>query len=148
MGIACDVLVAGSGAGGLAAAVTALRAYGVGFVKPRPLPLAPHLDSGYLLERETVRALAEKAGIEHALEQAVARYDEHAKSGSDPDFSKGANAYNRFYGDADIKPNPCVAPLARPPFHSVRVEIGDLGTDVGIAMTFGWIAGRHLAGVS
>jgi DNA-directed RNA polymerase subunit beta len=37
-----------------------------------------------------------------------------------------------FYGDADIKPNPCVAPLAQPPFYAVRVEIGDLGTYAGI----------------
>jgi len=82
------------------------------------------------------------------LEQAVTRYIEDAKSGSDPDFSNGANAYNRFYGDAHIKPNPWVAPLARPPFRAMRVEVGDLGTCAGIAMIFGWIAGRHLAGVS
>ena len=167
----------------------AIRAYGLGFVKPRPLPLAPHLKSGYLISGGTIAELADMAGIDPALIESVRRYDENAKSGSDPEFRKGENAYNRFYGDPDIKPNPCVAPLAQPPFYAVRVEIGDLGTYAGIAtnghaqvldeqkrpipglyaagndalsimggnypgpgitlgpaMTFGWIAGRHLAG--
>ncbi|MBM3352955.1 MAG: FAD-dependent oxidoreductase [Betaproteobacteria bacterium] len=167
----------------------AIRAYGLGFVKPRPLPLAPHLKSGYLLRGETVGELAVRAGIDVALEGAVEKYNAGARMGSDPIFRKGDNAYNRFYGDPDIKPNPCVAPLAQPPFYAVRVVIGDLGTYDGIAtnghaqvldeskrpicglyaagndalsimggnypgpgitlgpaMTFGWIAGRHLAG--
>ena len=167
----------------------AIRAYGLGFVKPRPLPLGPHLKSGYLISGETIGELAVRAGIDAGLETTVEAYNEHAKKGSDPFFGKGSNAYNRFYGDPDIKPNPCVAPLAKPPFYAVRVEIGDLGTYAGIvtnanaqvldenrrpipglyaagndalsimggnypgpgitlgpAMTFGWIAGRHLAG--
>lgn len=167
----------------------AIRAYGLGFVKPRPLPLGPHLESGYLLRGETVAALARIAEIDPALEATVDAFNEHAKKGSDPIYRKGENAYNRFYGDPDIQPNPCVAPLLQPPFYAVRVEIGDLGTYAGIAtnahaqvldehkrpipglyaagndalsimggnypgpgitlgpaMTFGWIAGRHLAG--
>ena len=167
----------------------AIRAYGLGFVKPRPLPLGPHLKSGYLLSGETLAGLAEKAGIDPKLEQTVADYNDRAKIGTDPIFRKGENAYNRFYGDPDIKPNPCIAPLVQAPFYAVRVEIGDLGTYAGIAtngnaqvldehkrpipglyaagndalsimggnypgpgitlgpaMTFGWIAGRHLAG--
>jgi succinate dehydrogenase/fumarate reductase flavoprotein subunit len=167
----------------------AIRAYGLGFVKPRPLPLAPHLKSGYLVSGGSIAELADMAGIDAALAQTVERYNRNAQGGSDPDFRKGENAYNRFYGDPDIKPNPCVAPLAQPPYYAVRVEIGDLGTYDGIAtnghaqvldehkrpipglyaagndalsimggnypgpgitlgpaMTFGWIAGRHLAG--
>ncbi|HJS39289.1 MAG TPA: FAD-dependent oxidoreductase [Burkholderiales bacterium] len=167
----------------------ALRAYGLGFVKPRPLPVGPHLKSGYLLRGETAGELAMRAGIDVALERTVEKYNDGAQMGSDPIFRKGENAYNRFYGDPDIRPNPCVAPLAQPPYYAVRVEIGDLGTYAGIAtnghaqvldehkrpipglyaagndalsimggnypgpgitlgpaMTFGWIAGRHLAG--
>ena len=57
----------------------------------------------------------------------------HAKSGSDPDFGKGSTAYNRFYGDAEIQPNPCVAPIVAAPFYAVKVVVGDLGTYAGIA---------------
>jgi succinate dehydrogenase/fumarate reductase flavoprotein subunit len=167
----------------------AIRAYGLGFVKPRPLPLGPHLRSGYLVRGGSIAGLARAAGIDPVLEGTVRAYNDAAKMGSDPIFRKGENAYNRFYGDPDIKPNPCVAPLVQAPFYAVRVEIGDLGTYAGIvtngnaqvldanrrpipglyaagndalsimggnypgpgitlgpAMTFGWIAGRHLAG--
>lgn len=170
----------------------AIRAYGLGFVKPRPLRLAPHLRSGYLLRGATLAELARAAGIEASeFEAQVAVYNRDALSGTDRVFGKGSTAYNRFYGDADITPNPCLAPLAQPPYYAVKVVVGDLGTYAGIAtnehaqaldannkpvpglyaagndmasimggnypgpgitlgpaMTFGWIAGRHLAGVS
>jgi len=168
----------------------AIRAYGLGFVKPRPLPLAPHIESGYLLRGATPADLAARAGIDAAgLAATLATYNRDAESGTDPDFGKGGTAYNRFYGDPDIKPNPCVAPIEQAPFYAVQVVIGDLGTYAGIvtngdsqvldenrrpipglyaagndalsimggnypgpgitlgpAMTFGWLAGRHLAG--
>ncbi len=169
----------------------AIRAYGLGFVKPRPLPLGPHLASGYLLSGNTFAQLAQKAGIDvEAFEKQVAEYNRNASEGKDPAFGKGSTAYNRFYGDTDITPNPCLAPLLEPPYYAVKVVVGDLGTYAGIAanghaqvldtdnkvipglyaagndmasimggnypgpgitlgpaMTFGWIAGRHLAGV-
>ena len=138
----------------------------------------------------TQSELATRIGVDAAaLEATLARYNTHAASGADPEFGKGATAYNRFYGDTDIQPNVCVAPIVQPPYYAVRVVIGDLGTYAGIrtngnaqvldvnkrpipglyaagndalsimggnspgpgitlgpAMTFGWIAGRHLAG--
>ena len=168
----------------------AIRAYGLGFVKPRPLPLAPHLKSGYLIKGNTIAELATKAGIDAAgLEQTVALFNSNAKRGTDPVFHKGSTAYNRFYGDADIQPNVCIAPIFAAPYYAVNVVIGDLGTYAGIAtngsaqaldankrpipglyaagndalsimggaypgpgitlgpaMTFGWLAARHLAG--
>ena len=170
----------------------AIRAYGLGFVKPWPLPLGPHLKSGYLLSGGSLQELAEKIGVEKEnFLKSLDEYNDNAKKGSDPVFRKGETAYNRFYGDAEIRPNPCVAPIVAPPFYAVRVVVGDLGTYAGIttngnaqvldenkrpipglyaagndalsimggnypgpgitlgpAMTFGWIAGRHLAGVA
>jgi succinate dehydrogenase/fumarate reductase flavoprotein subunit len=167
----------------------AIRAYGLGFVKPRPLPLGPHLASGYLKRGASIGELASACGIEsNKLQKTVEEYNRHARSGADPAFGKGSTAYNRFYGDPDIRPNPCVAPIEAPPFYAVRLHVGDLGTYCGIAtnanaqalderkrpipglyaagndalsimggaypgpgitlgpaMTFGWIAGRHLA---
>jgi len=170
----------------------AIRAYGLGFVKPWPLPLGPHLKSGYLISGSSFKDLAAKMKINAIeFEKTLIRFNEHAESGSDPDFGKGSTAYNRFYGDTEIKPNPCVAPIVAAPFYAVKVVVGDLGTYAGIAtngnaqvldenkrpipglyaagndalsimggnypgpgitlgpaMTFGWIAGRHLAGIA
>ncbi len=170
----------------------AIRKYGLGFVKPRPLPLGRHLESGYLLRGASFAELAARAGIDaSAFAATLERYNAHAAAGADPDFGKGGTAYNRFYGDTDIQPNVCVAPLAQPPYYAVKVVIGDLGTFAGIrtngnaqvldanrrpipglyaagndalsimggnypgpgitlgpAMTFGWIAARHIAGAT
>jgi succinate dehydrogenase/fumarate reductase flavoprotein subunit len=112
----------------------AIRAYGLGFVKPRPLPLGPHLASGYLRRGRTIAELSVECGIEtRAFEETVGQYNAHARDGADPLFNKGSTAYNRFYGDPDIRPNPCVAPIVAPPFYAVQVHVGDLGTYAGIA---------------
>ena len=186
------LLAAGETSAWLVTDQRAIRAYGLGFVKPRPLPLGPHLASGYLRRGATLAELARAAGVDApALEATVAEYNRHAARGEDPAFRKGSTAYNRFYGDPDIAPNPCLAPLATPPFYAIEVVVGDLGTYDGIvtngnaqaldankrpipglyaagndalsimggnypgpgitlgpAMTFGWLAGRHLARAS
>lgn len=111
----------------------AIRKYGLGFVKPRPLPLGEQLDSGYLKRGDTLADLAARIGVDSvAFEATLARYNTHAASGADPDFGKGGSAYNRFYGDIDIQPNVCVAPIVQAPYYAVRVVIGDLGTYAGI----------------
>jgi succinate dehydrogenase/fumarate reductase flavoprotein subunit len=166
----------------------AQRRYGLGFAKPFPLPLGPHLKSGYLLRGRTPEELAAKAGIDPAVfARTIAAYNAGARDGIDREFGRGTTAYNRFLGDPTNTPNPCVAPLDQPPYYA----IGDLGTFAGIrtdaharalddqgqpipglyavgndaaslmggnypgggitigpAMTFGYIAGRHLAGAN
>ena len=89
-----------------------LRRYGLGFAKPFPLPLGPHLRSGYLKRGRTLGELAAEAGIDPAaLERTVAAYNEPARRGEDPAFGRGSTAYNRSLGDPLVAPNPCVAPL-------------------------------------
>jgi hypothetical protein len=58
------------------------------------------------------------------LEQTVAAFNANAKKGTDPVFRKGSTAYNRFYGDPDIQPNVCVAPIVAPPYYAVKVVVG------------------------
>ncbi len=111
----------------------ALRRYGMGFVKPFPLPLLPHLRSGYLQRGRTLQALARQAGISpEGLVATVAEFNQGAERGEDPRFGRGASAYNRYLGDREHQPNPCVAPIADGPFYAIRLTIGDLGTFSGI----------------
>jgi len=110
-----------------------IRRYGLGFAKPFPLPLWPHLRSGYLLKASNLEKLAEKAGISSSgLCKTVERYNLSANSGTDPQFGKGSSAYNRYLGDSSHVPNPCVAPVRSGPFYAVKVVMGDLGTFAGI----------------
>jgi 3-oxosteroid 1-dehydrogenase len=50
----------------------------------------------------------------------------------DDDFHRGEDAYDRYYGDPRVRPNPCLAPITRPPFYAVALYPGDLGTKGGL----------------
>lgn len=67
-----------------------------------------------------------------ALEGTVARFNEFAAKGEDPDFGRGENGYDRYYGDPRSHPNPCLAPLVKPPFYAVKIFPGDIGTKGGV----------------
>jgi len=107
--------------------------YGLGRVKPFSLSVAHDVASGYLHRASTVTALAKSLGIPaQALEQTVASYNEYAHHGEDPAFGKGGDAYQRYLGDGDQTPNPCIAPIERGPFFAVAVYPADLGMSAGI----------------
>lgn len=170
-----------------------IRHWGLGAVKPAPLPMGKYLRSGYLKRGASLAALAAQCGIAvAALERTVARYNDMADHGRDLDFAKGETPYNRIQGDATHGgANPCMAPLRRAPFYAVSVVPGSLGTFAGLltntnaqaldaigdvipglyavgndmnammgghypsggitlgpAMTFGYLAARHAAGIA
>jgi len=111
-----------------------LRHYGLGHVKPYPIPLGPALRSGYLKRGATLAELAKATGIDAAgLEKTVADFNRHAHAtGEDPEFGRGTTGYNRYLGDPDYKGNnPCVGPIETGPFYAIRVVLGDLGSFVG-----------------
>jgi succinate dehydrogenase/fumarate reductase flavoprotein subunit len=169
-----------------------IRRFGLGFVKPFPVPISPMIRSGYLKRGRTLAELASATGIDPGnLQATVAAYNKDAEAGEDKAFGKGSTAYNRFNGDPSFEPNPCLAPIAKAPFYAVEVVVGDLGTFDGVrtngnaqalardarpipglyavgndmasimggnypgggitlgpAITFGYIAARHLAGAA
>lgn len=55
-----------------------------------------------------------------------------ARSGKDLDFARGENAFDRFYGDKSVTPNPCMAPIETAPFYGIAVYPGELGTKGGL----------------
>ena len=66
------------------------------------------------------------------LEKTVARFNENARKGIDPDFNRGADEYDFYQGDETHKPNACLGPLETGPFFAVKVVPGDLGTFAGL----------------
>lgn len=167
-----------------------LRRYGLGIVRPSPLPITPWLRSGYLLRGKTLTDLARFCGIDATgLNATVKDFNDAAARGEDPQFRRGSTAYMRLQGDPDHGPNPCLAPITKAPFYAVKVIPGSFGTFAGLltdgsarvlgvdgtpirglyaagtdmasvmgghypagginlgpALTFGFIAGRHAAG--
>ena len=59
------------------------------------------------------------------------RFNGFARSGRDQDFHKGDSAYDRYYGDPTVHPNPCLGTIERGPFLAYRLVVGDLGTKGG-----------------
>jgi succinate dehydrogenase/fumarate reductase flavoprotein subunit len=174
-----------------------IRYYGLGAVKPAPMPLTPWLGNGYLQRGDTLAELARACGIDaERLQATVQRYNAMALVGRDADFAKGETPYNRIQGDAINAsarglPNPCMGPIERGPFYAVKVVMGSLGTFAGLrtnpqgqvldargqaiaglyangndmnsmmagrypsggitlgpAMTFGFVAAHHMAGLA
>lgn len=77
--------------------------------------------------------LAAQIGVDPAVFAGeVARFNSHAVKGEDPDFDRGASAYDRHYGDASVSPNPTLAPIAEAPFYAIPIYPCDLGTNGGL----------------
>jgi succinate dehydrogenase/fumarate reductase flavoprotein subunit len=163
--------------------------YGLGKIKPFTLSVKADIAAGYLKRADTLAGLAKLLNVPaQGFEDTVGNFNRHARNGEDPEFGRGSNIYQRSLGDADQKPNPCVAPITDAPFYAVAVQPADLGMSSGImtdpqarvlandgqpigglyacgndmasvmegaypgpgitlgpAITFGWIAGRHVA---
>jgi succinate dehydrogenase/fumarate reductase flavoprotein subunit len=168
-----------------------IRHYGLGAVKPAPMPIGWALDCGYVKRGSDLDALARECGIDApTLRATVDTYNRDARDGRDPAFGRGETPYNRMQGDPWRAPNPCVAPIGDGPYYAVKVVPGSLGTFAGLktdasarvqdregrpiaglyacgadmnsvmgghypsggiplgpAMTFGYIAAHHAAGV-
>ncbi len=82
---------------------------------------------------DSLDALAGKIGVDPAgLRETVDRMNRFAQTGKDLDFDRGGNVYDRYYGDVNVKPNPCLAPIQKGPFYAMRLDGGDIGTKGGL----------------
>ncbi|AXJ09128.1 FAD-dependent oxidoreductase [Arthrobacter sp. PM3] len=111
-----------------------VRKFPLGMAKPLPVPLFPYLRSGYLKKGNTLEELAVACGIDpDTLAATVAEFNRNARNGEDPDFGRGASAFNRYGGDPKNTPNPSLRPLGKGPFYAVRIVPGSFGTFAGLA---------------
>jgi len=82
----------------------------------------------------SIAGLAEATGMNASvLERTIARFNGFAEAGTDADFGRGDAAYDRYYGDQNVKPNPNLAPLQQAPYYAMPVYPGDIGTKGGLA---------------
>ena len=101
--------------------------------RPRRLNLRGAIADGYLVRAGSIGELAERLGLPgEALAQTVARHNGFAVTGIDTEFGKGSDAYQRNLGNAGHRPNPCIGPLAKPPFYAVKIIPGDIGASCGL----------------
>ncbi|WP_431483626.1 FAD-dependent oxidoreductase [Pseudomonas solani] len=88
---------------------------------------------GYFHKADSFGELARQIGVDAGgLLRTVERFNPMAVAGKDEDFHKGESLFDRYYGDPSVQPNPCLAPLLKPPFYAVKVDAGDIGTKGGL----------------
>jgi 3-oxosteroid 1-dehydrogenase len=98
----------------------------------KPLPRRWY-KSGAVYRADSLGELATQIGISvDGLAKTVQKFNEFARTGKDADFGRGDSAYDRYYGDPNCRPNPNLAPLARPPYYAAKIVPGDLGTKGGL----------------
>lgn len=112
---------------------THLRKYGMGMALPWPYPIWKLLRQGYLISAPTISALAEKIGVPvKSLEQTVAECNNFAATGIDTQYHRGENAYDNFYGDHQVQPNPNLGPCVNAPFYALPLYPGNVSTLYGL----------------
>jgi succinate dehydrogenase/fumarate reductase flavoprotein subunit len=112
---------------------TALWKYGLGRIMPFSLSVRHEIDSGYLVKANDVSDLARQLGLPvETVVQTISDFNTDATSGIDTQFGRGSDIYQQHLGDAEQVPNPCVAPIVKPPFYAVRLHVADLGTTTGL----------------
>lgn len=85
----------------------------------------------HAVEGDTLAELAERTGIAPAaLAETIRRFNTAAERGADPDFGRGAHAYDREGGDPTAS-HPNLGPVTEPPFCAVPVLPGTAGTNGG-----------------
>jgi succinate dehydrogenase/fumarate reductase flavoprotein subunit len=90
-------------------------------------------DAGIACKADDFGSLARAMGVPaDALELTMRRFNEGANAGIDSDFHRGESAYDRYYGDPTITPNPNLRPLLKGPFYAAKLVLSDLGTCGGL----------------
>lgn len=98
-----------------------------------PKAMKAYVDGGIVVKAPTLEALAGRLDMEPVrLRASVERFNGFARAGVDGDFGRGNSAYDRYYSDPTVHPNPCLGPIEKGPFTAYRLVIGDLGTNGGV----------------
>lgn len=102
------------------------RRYGLGDTAP-----GEEYPDDLVISAPSLAELGHKLGIDgEQLERTVARFNESAVRGEDPDFGRGTVQFACTYaGDPNHKPNPVLASLAQAPYFGMRLRI--VGTGIG-----------------
>jgi succinate dehydrogenase/fumarate reductase flavoprotein subunit len=107
--------------------------YGIGLIHPRTRNLNSFVEAGYLKQADTIGDLAQQIGVAAAaLKETIANHNRFAAAGVDEEFGRGSSDLNRFNGDPDNKPNPCMREIGPGPYFAVAVWPADLASSAGL----------------
>lgn len=103
-----------------------------GSIFPRmPFPKSWY-QAGIVHQATTVTELAHAINVPaEGLAETISRYNDFAEAGADPDFQRGKSAYDHYYGDPTVHPNPNLRALTGK-LYALRLVLSDLGTCGGV----------------
>jgi len=100
---------------------------------PRMRVPQPWYDAGIAHQSASIAELGRSIGVsQQTLLATLSRFNEMSRAGDDSDFHRGRSAYDRYYGDPTVTPNPNLRALEEGPFYAVKVVLSDLGTCGGL----------------
>lgn len=103
-----------------------------GSVFPRAKLPQEWYDAGIAFSADSAQELAKLTNLpETEFTEAFDRFNRLAETGKDDDFQRGESAYDRYYGDPTVKPNPNLLAL-KGKLYAVKVVLSDLGTCGGL----------------
>ncbi|NEW58764.1 3-ketosteroid-delta-1-dehydrogenase [Nocardia cyriacigeorgica] len=106
--------------------------FAAGLFPRQPLPKSWY-EAGIAHRATDPAELAEKIGVPaDAFTDTVRRFNDDAAAGTDSEFRRGQSAYDRYYGDPTIAPNPNLRPVDQGSLYAVRMTLSDLGTCGGV----------------
>jgi 3-oxosteroid 1-dehydrogenase len=90
-------------------------------------------DAGIAVRADSLAELGARMGVPVSeFFATMTGFNQNAAAGADPEFGRGHSAYDRYYGDPTVKPNPNLRALVRGPFYAVKMVLSDLGTCGGL----------------
>jgi 3-oxosteroid 1-dehydrogenase len=90
-------------------------------------------EAGIAHQSDNMAELARMIGVpESQFLATVTRFNEMSRAGDDSDYYRGRSAYDRYYGDPTITPNPNLRALDKGPYYAVKMVLSDLGTCGGL----------------
>jgi 3-oxosteroid 1-dehydrogenase len=101
------------------------------------------VEAGVLTKADTLAELAELIGVPAgALEKSVEEFNGYARDGVDKEFHRGETPWDRYIVTGvgafaglpahEYGPNPCLAPVDKPPYYAATLVVSDLGTKGGL----------------
>lgn len=103
-----------------------------GLMPRQPFP-GRWFKEGVVRKAATIEELATEIGVPpETLRATVDRFNGYARTGVDQDFHRGESAYDKYYSDPTVKPNPSLHAIDQGPFYAVKIVPGDLGTKGGL----------------
>lgn len=89
----------------------------------------------WIAQGSTIEELANKLDVDPAgLAEQVAMFNEFARTGVDEQHGRGADEYDRYWGDPQHTPSPVLGEITEAPYYAVELHLGSAGNRGGLVI--------------